>query len=176
MSCDSGKATNLVPECFFDGLFLQLAYAIQDNQLDEVRRLDKEVELNKFHKENMTPLIWAMLTKQPEALEVLIKEGADPNLKDNANTQPVALAVTMGDDNPYLRILLRHGGNPNSFKQSEPALHVAYDFDYYKNVLLLLDAGADINERDRDGNTILISAAIRMSLIEPLTLSTEGRI
>lgn len=165
---------NMQPERFFDGLPLQLAKAIQDNRLEEVRRLAKEVELNKFYNENMTPLIWSMLAKQPQALQTLLEAGADPNLKDNTDSQPVAFAVTISDDNPYLKSLLQHKGDPNSVKRGEPALHIAFDSEFYKNVDLLLAAHGNIDIRDDHDNTILIKAGYQNKFAEAIQLIRKG--
>ncbi|MBO0952200.1 ankyrin repeat domain-containing protein [Fibrella forsythiae] len=162
------------PEQYFEGTALELARAIQQNRLDDVEQLARRVELNRFYKADMTPLIWAMLVDQEAAFLLLLKTGANPNLKDHDNIQPVALAAGAREDNKYLKLLLQHGGDPNSTQRSEPALHVAYDFDYYKNVLLLLDAGADINARDRDGNTILISAGYQDEFDRAIDLINRG--
>lgn len=146
------------PERYFDGISLELARAIQQNRLDEVERLAKEVELNRFYKADMTPLIWAMLVDNEASFRLLLKLGANPNLKDKDNIQPVALAAGARDDNPYLKILLQNGGDPNSWQRTKPALHVAFDRDYDRNVDMLLRAGGDINIADKDGLTLLNSA------------------
>lgn len=173
-NCASVSQNKMEPEQYFEGTALELARAIQQNRLIEVGELAKRVELNRFYEADMTPLIWAMLVGREEAFVLLLKAGANPNLKDHDNIQPVALAAGAKDDNPYLKLLLQHGGNPNSTQRSEPAVHVAYDFDYYKNVLLLLDAGADINARDRDGNTILISAGYQDEFGRAMDLINRG--
>lgn len=159
-SCDqvNTRRMTLEPERFFEGRELALARAVQANQLDEVRRLAKDVELNQFHKENMTPLIWAMLIDREKSFRELLRLGANPNLKDGQNVQPVAIAAGSSDNNKYMKILLENGGDPNSWQKDKPAIHNAFDREYYKNVAMLIAAKADINIRDKQDDTILISA------------------
>lgn len=143
---------------YFNGAALILAEAIKGNRIDEIRQLAGQVNLNQFHKKNMTLLIWAMLMNSEEAFRLLLVAGANPNLKDHDNIQPVALAAGARDNNPYLKLLLQYGGDPNSWQRTKPALHVAIDRKYNQNVILLLDAGGDINSRDKNGLTLLNSA------------------
>ncbi|WP_375444357.1 ankyrin repeat domain-containing protein [uncultured Fibrella sp.] len=173
-ACASVNQTTMDPKRYFDGTALTLAKAIQQNQLDEVKQFARQVELNKLYREDMTPLMWAMAVNQQEAFRLLLQAGADPNLKDKDGTQPVGIAAGANDNNLYLTILLQSGGNPNSMHHTEPALHVAFDSEYYQNVDLLLAAGANINSRDRHGNTILIKAGYQEKFEKAIDLINKG--
>ncbi|MEZ0540920.1 hypothetical protein [Fibrella arboris] len=111
------------------------------NDLDQITTLAPSVKLNQFYEQDMTLLIWAMMQKQAAAFRLLLRLGADPNLKDSENTQPVALAAGVSDQNKHLKILLESGGDPNSYQQKRPAVLVALLSDFWDNVLILLDAG-----------------------------------
>ncbi|RYF73341.1 MAG: hypothetical protein EOO39_10580 [Cytophagaceae bacterium] len=173
-ACASVNQTTMDPKRYFDGTALTLAKAIQQNQLNEVKQLAQQIELNKLYREDMTPLMWAMVVNQEEAFSLLLKVGADPNLKDKDGTQPIGLAAGGKDNNIYLKILLEHRGDPNSMNHTEPALHIAFDSEFYKNVDLLLAAGADINGRDRHGNTILIKAGYQEKFDRAIDLINRG--
>ncbi|MEZ0540919.1 ankyrin repeat domain-containing protein [Fibrella arboris] len=162
------------PERYFEGIALQLAQAIQQNRLDEVERLAGQAELNQFYRENMTLLIWAILADRQEALDLLLRAGANPNLTSDDGIQPVALAAGAKEDNPNLKVLLRHGGDPNSKSRGEPALHIAFDSEYYTNVELLLNAKADINIRDEHDDTILIKAGYQEKFARAAALIQRG--
>ncbi|MEZ0607274.1 ankyrin repeat domain-containing protein [Fibrella sp. WM1] len=174
LACASVNQDKMNPERYFEGPALELARAIQADQLDEVTRLAKQVDLNRFYKADMTPLIWAMLVDKEASFRLLLKLGANPNLKDREKIQPVALAAGARDNNTYLKILLQNGGDPNSTQRTEPAIHVAFDSEFYKNLDVLLSAGADINAQDEHDDTILIKAGYQNKFDKAIELIEKG--
>lgn len=89
-----------------------------------------------------------------EDLERLLKNGVDPNAKDNRGSTPLHIAVSNYCDIKIIRVLLEYGANPNekNTRGSTP-LHVT-DCNI-ELIRLLLEFGANINEQNEDGDTIL---------------------
>jgi len=173
-SCAQTTKTRMEPELFFEGNALQMAQAIGRNDIAQMNELAHKLDLNQFHEDNMTFLIWAMSQKKETAFRELLKLGANPNLKDSENVQIVALAAGVSDDNTFLRILLENGGDPNSMQRTEPAILIAYMSDFWKNTLLLLSHKADINKADGEGNTVLSSAGTLNHFEEAAYLLQHG--
>jgi len=102
----------------------------------------------------------------PELLTFLLNNGYDPNKAEHPE-RAVEFCTSFPQsfaryDQKYemLKALLKHGVNPNVTTLGDPVLHHLIH-DHKKNpyqlemIQLLLDAGADVNVLDRDGNTPL---------------------
>ncbi|MBR2208460.1 MAG: ankyrin repeat domain-containing protein [Synergistaceae bacterium] len=97
----------------------------------------------------------------PEAREfvkVLIKAGADVNLRDDFNCPPLVFAA---EDTETIKILLDAGADVNaSDNEGETILIRAAAFNPNPDAIkILLDAGADLNAKDENGMNALIRAA-----------------
>ena len=95
-------------------------------------------------------------------VELGLKNGADVNMKDKRNGYSLiryACEFYDGDDN-IIQLLLNYGADMDErvcvYKYT--CLHVACWTNEIKVIKLLLDKGANINIRDVDGNTPIISA------------------
>lgn len=109
---------------------------------------------------------WAEPPMTPELLAFLLDHGYDPNL-NHGLPSPLGFCTQPGQsflryDHKYemLKALLEHGANPNVKRAGQSALHELildqpenpYRLDMME---LLLNAGADVNVRDRQGKTPL---------------------
>lgn len=99
---------------------------------------------------------------QSDVVRMLLEHGADPNLRPNESTCPLIAATLNGDENAT-RLLLDnksevnvHGGRYNATPLINAASWLPTEF-----VKLILQAGANIDDDDEDGDTALISAARR---------------
>ena len=87
-----------------------------------------------------------------KTVKLLIKKGADVNVKDEFKITPLMLGVKFSR---YTKLLLQAGADVNAKDESDiTALLYAAKND--KCVKLLLKAGADVNGKDEDGITALM--------------------
>nr|XP_033809829.1 ankyrin repeat and LEM domain-containing protein 1 [Geotrypetes seraphini] len=93
--------------------------------------------------------------EDPETVDILLKQGADPNLLLPDGIAAVHLAAGKERESAVrcLNLILQHGGNPNvrSVEDLTP-LHVAASWGCYKCLKLLLRRGGDPSLKDQDGN------------------------
>ncbi len=137
-----------------------LALAAEHGDVKEIRRLMKDEGVNPdtvFTKEG-TPLVaWPIFTKNPAGLKAMLENGADPDafllhpmqhttrfkgrIKNNA-----MVWAAKADDPVYLKLLLDHGGNPNTRNSNGETLLLQAKFSgAWENIELLVERGADVN-------------------------------
>ncbi len=142
---------------YFQGKALELAEAVDRNGAADVRRLIKQEGVNPdviFDESAMPMVAWPVFNKNLPGLKLLLDNGADPNARRIDSQRPSgqqrnnALVFAAGDaDSRYLAMLLDYGGDPNTRNSNgETLTHVAYLRDQWKNVQLLIEKGANINE------------------------------
>lgn len=155
--------------------------AIDRNEAAEVARLAKEVDLNARGLSKMTILMYAIrrLERAPtelEPLRALLAAGADPNRV--ADEHPLFVAIQLsGDTGPEpVEMLLAAGANPNTIDQfGSPVYYMAIGITVPIEVLtILLDRGADLSARDRDGRSVAFDAATTSNWPALLLLLQRG--
>lgn len=108
-------------------------------------------------------------TRAPDVCDAIRVKNKDPNSIDDKGQTPLHLAATLGGVS-IIQLLLFFGACPNvpDTKENRTALHFSIDEANDKHhsgrskvVALLLQNGAEVNARDRKGNTALIAAAER---------------
>jgi ankyrin repeat protein len=116
---------------------------------------EPEVLERKERKSDKTLLELALESGQPEAVDVLLSNGAQ--LESLTNLQSHVLASF--DNLPLLEMLLRHGADPCAVDDSGLALLFhAVEAGNTNALTALLEAGADVNPRDsRDQTPLLLS-------------------
>lgn len=86
----------------------------------------------------------AAMVNDPFYLDVLLKRGLDPSLRDGATGQPLLSAALMGRREIQLRSLLAAGADPNGIDNTgNTPLHVAGQLNDPVHALVLLDSGSD---------------------------------
>jgi ankyrin repeat protein len=91
-----------------------------------------------------------------EVVEVLIKYGMDPSVRNLDGTSGVHLAASHDFDLDMLTLLIEIGVDVNLQAQDKAtALGMACRYDNLPGMQLLLSAGADVHVKDKDGNTPL---------------------
>jgi ankyrin repeat protein len=112
------------------GLNDQLLTAVENGQLEDVSRLLKQgANANAADQYQLTALTWAAMKSQPAIARVLLAAGANPN------PQPSTVA-------------------PAGFPLARAAGVGSLEL-----VEILLDAGAQVNAKDKDGRTAIFKAA-----------------
>lgn len=114
---------------------------------------------------NLTPLItYINYFMNSEVIELLIKNGADPNQVIFINNPRITISplicAVMYNNLPAIKILLKHGVNPNYMDSSKKT---AINYCFTKPIIsisnsiinLLLDNGADINFVKDDDNFLI---------------------
>ncbi|KAG1710241.1 hypothetical protein DVH05_017246 [Phytophthora capsici] len=118
-----------------------------------------------------TPLIWACIEGRAEAVQVLLKHGADVNMLNQYGASTLLCAVMIGEDPEQdaesdkrraeiVTMLLEKNGKLVNFQDREgsTAMHLAASCGYLECVKTLLGFGADITLRNAIGQTALEEA------------------
>ena len=137
-----------------------LEYVLVNSDVNEIDAQDSE---------GRSALMYACLnvdtTSSIEACHTLLKRGANPNLLDDKGCNSMMLyALNYKSGNSIALIQMLINNNVNIFQSSTNnrlnAIMIAckrYEFTHdTKLITQLLAAGANINQRDRDGNTALM--------------------
>merc|ERR1719204_2626933 len=92
------------------------------------------------------------------ALRELLHKGAPTSTRTYNGTTSVHLWT--GEDKNILKVLWRHGADAERVdKHGQNVLHVAASLGYWKSVPVFIEAGAKINQQDKEGNTPAHKAA-----------------
>lgn len=159
----------------FQGKALALAIAAEQGRADVVRRLMVEDKVDPdtvFSREDGLPLVaWPVVAGNAEGLRALLDNGADPDARrpeavdkrvpdGSGGRYPqyenALVLAAQSPDPAYLRLLLAHGGNPDTRnRNNEPLTYVAFlARNQWANVRLLIEGGADIEGASWSGRPI----------------------
>ncbi|MGB8367217.1 MAG: ankyrin repeat domain-containing protein [Candidatus Babeliales bacterium] len=138
--------------------------AIKNNRLEEVRQIllkgEADVVVNQQYGFNWeTPLMRSVMRNNTEIVELLLKNGADPNLNDRYNQTALMIAVEWGNID-LVTLLIEHNANiGHQDCLGQTALMNATKYGNINSVALLIEHNANINHQDRWGQTALTEAA-----------------
>ena len=120
------------PQLYFaTGEELKMATAIYDGDLHSIQSMiDNGFDLNRIGRGGMTYLYYAMLTMNYDTMELLLKNGANPNMHSKFFTYP-DLHNKGQNDEQNTGVCLEYSGYP------------AYDIKYMK---LLIKYGVNVND------------------------------
>lgn len=114
-----------------------LHIAVRLNNLDNVKRLLNDKDLNKKDPYEDTPLLDAVRNNNTQISKLLICNGADINIKDKNNYTPLDIAVR--NDNTHLVRILNNKNIPslcgNTFLKKELALLTDENITFIKDSL-----------------------------------------
>ena len=167
------------PEVYFSGMQLQLAQAIAEHNLSEVKTLAKGTNLNKPGSQEMTLLMYALLeatngdVKSLEIVTALVKAGADP-LQDIPDFGSPAAVMASSGNPAYIKALIEGGLSPNAMAYYQPLIFNSATENSFSVLKYLLSAGADINKTDSAGKTVLMVALADMELDQVEYLLNHG--
>jgi ankyrin repeat protein len=153
---------NIVDMLVASGLELDIFEAAATGQADRVRRLlSKDQSLsNAFAPDGFTPLGLAAFFGSKEVVEVLLDDGANPDLqsKNAFKAVPLQSAAVRGRLE-IARLLVNHGAKTNVRGEGGyTPLHEVASNGQIEFAKLLLEYNADINAKGDDGKTPLAIA------------------
>ncbi|MDG2220902.1 MAG: ankyrin repeat domain-containing protein [Rubripirellula sp.] len=137
------------------GIFKVLRDA-DDTQLPNLQL--SETALRETDHRAATPLIYAAYYSSPQAVQSLLRAGADPNVADQDGLTPLMFAIS---DFEKVRMLIRHGAKVDAETKlgRRAILMAAAHAGNTKVVLALMRAGADLHYADRRDWTAISLAA-----------------
>ena len=118
------------------------------------------------------PLHIAAKARAPSLVQLLLQNGANPNLKDGSGCTPLHVAVSNGFTT-IVRLLLNNGAD-TEVKDSHGKTAVQMRLRSEGILTHLVEKGADIEARDRLGQTPLCNAIVSNSQITARYLIERG--
>lgn len=137
-----------------------LHIAIARGKLDKVKEeLDKGANINSLAGDGLSTLQWSIV-RNPEILEFLLKEGANPNTESFEGATAIMNAV-QSNKMEHLKLLIENKADVNKQdKRGFTALHRAAEMGHVEIVKVLLQNGAR-KELEAEGHTALSLAKAR---------------
>ena len=118
--------------------------------------IDHGADVNAANKNNITALMIACIKSNADAINILLKAGADPNIANANGETCLKYAVKASCNKEVLVAIIHHGTDVNATNQNNiTALKTAFQKGNKYAIHALLNAGADPNIADSDGNTCL---------------------
>lgn len=139
----------------------ELLSAVLAGKTDVVKsRLQSGESVNAADKEGMPILQLAILKKQDNVVNLLLQNGADPNIRDLWNNNWSALEFSAYAENPTAMRMLLKGKVKISVRLKSEALHIAAGTGCFECVELLVGSGAHVNYKTdkMPGSTPLMEA------------------
>ncbi|QHA86658.1 ankyrin repeat domain-containing protein [Serratia rhizosphaerae] len=172
------------PEDYFTGRQLILAKAIEAGDLNRVKQLAPETDLNTPGEQDLTLLFFALnetyYNNNPkprlQIVTALVKAGADPLQPLPRGMASPAEMVSMGDKDIWLKALLDGGLDPNTRDRNHNEA-IIYNTLQAKNtdtLALLIMRGADVDANDILGQTPLVEAFFSNSFEHAIYLLDHG--
>jgi len=142
---------------FFKGHYLQIAQAIERNDIAQLKQLGRGQNLSLKGDKDMDLMWFAIARENFDAIRTLVELGVNPEkqLADGIGTA-LDFAFMKHDDTRYLKAMLDGGLSPN-YPGDDLMLQRGV-FGGVEHVKLLMQRGARINERDSIGATALDEA------------------
>jgi ankyrin repeat protein len=158
------------PQKLFEGDQLQAAQKIFDedhSELENVLKDNPQIINQLSDTKGYTLLMYASIIENLPAMEILLKNGADPNLvvPNEGLGLPLSHAVAL-NNYEMARLLFKYKANPNPELGNSPlcsAMFLGNEQTERKMIDFLLEHGADINHTSYLGHNIMEEAARNMS-------------
>ena len=149
-------------EVFVDQNAIVLAKAAKSGRIDVIEGLcSKTTSVNSAGKGGLTPLFYAK--RNIKTFTALLQCGADPNVV-LADGDSVMKQAVLSENDDFLKTAVKYGGDPNlkykAMITNHPIIFLASSISPEK-VDLLVSLGANINEKDENGHTLLQHLIVR---------------
>ena len=174
----------LNPQDYFSGQRLELAKAIEDGDVDEVKTLASGSDLNQPGKHDMTLLFWALgnaindkkTSTHLEVITLLVEAGADPlQPRPQGKSSPAEFALK-GDSADWINAMLDGGLSPDVKDKvfHEPIIFQSIKAKNTETLQAMLDRGADVNSTNSLGKTLVFDALDNQSYDHVILLLDRG--
>ena len=140
--------------------YTALMSSIINNQTETAGLLiEKGAEVNALTSINETPMSLVIEKCNTQLLNLLIEQGAAINFQTKVDQKPLLIAATKGCED-VLGILIENGIDIEQANEADSttALMKAAKFGHYESVKFLLENGAQINKKNRQGNSAIMFA------------------
>ncbi|ENM5763207.1 ankyrin repeat domain-containing protein [Vibrio mimicus] len=169
------------PEAFFSGDLLTVAEAIKKKDIEKAKLLaEKLPNIDAPGKEHFTLLAFAVADNNVPAIKMLITLGADPaaKLEDTVIagsdvSETVAHFAMWRKTTEALKAMLEAGMDTEIKRGSSTLIYDVPTLEDNDSLRLLVEFGADVNARDRLGQTVLFDF-INVKFDEALYLLENG--
>lgn len=135
-----------------------LHFAIENQNLtilNALLGLPKKPNLNVANNEKVNPLSYATMLNFNDAVEPLLKNGADPNFTFEGSRSALHYAA-VNNARDTAKLLLKHQANVNQKCEEGTALHIAAHQSNDEIAYLLIEnPNTDFTATDEEGNTFL---------------------
>ena len=187
-----GRAKPLDPttataaDYFPDPLQLRLAEAVARGDVEAISdAVRRGANVDKAGRDGLRMLMWAMLKGSVSGYRALLDHDANvlaayfnpQRMKPVQSTRTVAELTAAFSDKAFLHAMLEHGFDPNTIvrhKTGETLLfYMVWKHDL-EGAAVLLNAGADVNQRDSYGDTPLHLAVVIRDYRMANTLCDRG--
>lgn len=147
------NASKITPETLPAGNQLHAAIDSKNASLAASLARDKSL-LNEINMAGLTPLMLAIKSGNRDITLILLNNGADPAQNDIYGNSPLHLAARL-DDKKVAGLLFRQLKTPDQLNNAgQTPLYVAVEAGNCGMARSFIQAGADINRRDSQGNTL----------------------
>lgn len=139
--------------------------AIGENSIDVIKYLiELKYDINKPNRYGVSPLLHALKNKNVEIAKLLIAKGASLNADNIGGT--VLHYATLGGSSEMIKFFVDEKGFKANVVDEDGQTPLHYILDLYytsyldSTISILLKCGADINQKDKKGNTPLLLAVL----------------
>ncbi|MGI8960030.1 MAG: ankyrin repeat domain-containing protein [Bryobacteraceae bacterium] len=140
--------------------------AVQGN----LTKLNRQLAQHPSSNERQAALVWAARFGQPEAISVLVKNGADPNTTSGVNDWTVLMHAIHKDQPRAVLALVNNGANVNlAGGHGDTPLIMAAGYGYTGIVRILLEHGANALATLPNGENALDRAITGVADIDRFT-------
>jgi len=166
------------PSTYYSEDLLEFAEAIHHGDIGRLeQRLSKaSLAIKGENKKGVPLLLYAAALGNMEAVQVLLRNGANPNdIGDIGSGASSLLAIGASMENDeFFYALLNAGADPNGVDGTDPPIFLAMLGEHWDRMTALINKGADLNRTDSSGATPILALALTSDYEQVMTLLDLG--